>query len=121
MLDLIERKAAGEESWPRPAPVAEDKVVDLMAALEASVRDAKAARGRHPTAKAAGDDWPARTTRTRTRRARRQARPAKKAGQGVQGDEGGQDREGGAQAQVGLTRAGGVAQHADGRGRGPHA
>jgi DNA end-binding protein Ku len=56
VLELIERKAAGEEVVAPPAPVAEDKVVDLMAALEASVRDAKAARGRHPTAKAAGDD-----------------------------------------------------------------
>ena len=58
VLDLVERKAAGEEVVPAPAPVAEDKVVDLMAALEASVRDAKTARGRHPTANAAagGDD-----------------------------------------------------------------
>jgi DNA end-binding protein Ku len=55
VLDLIERKASGEEIVPAPAPVAEDKVVDLMAALEASVRDAKSARGRHPTAKAAAD------------------------------------------------------------------
>ena len=56
VLDLIDRKAAGEEIVATPTPVAEDKVVDLMAALEASVRDAKAARGRHPTAKAVGDD-----------------------------------------------------------------
>ena len=56
VLDLVERKAAGEEVVPAPAPVAEDKVVDLMAALEASVRDAKSARGRHPTAKAASGD-----------------------------------------------------------------
>jgi DNA end-binding protein Ku len=55
VLDLIDRKAAGEEVVAAPTPVAEDKVVDLMAALEASVRDAKAARTRHPTAKAAGD------------------------------------------------------------------
>jgi DNA end-binding protein Ku len=53
VLELIDRKAAGEEVVAAPTPVAEDKVVDLMAALEASVRDAKAARGRHPTAKAA--------------------------------------------------------------------
>jgi DNA end-binding protein Ku len=56
VLDLIDRKAAGEEIVAAPTPVSEDKVVDLMAALEASVRDAKAARGRHPTAKAVGDD-----------------------------------------------------------------
>jgi DNA end-binding protein Ku len=54
VLDLIDRKAAGEEVVAAPAPVAEDKVVDLMAALEASVKEAKAARGRHPTAKAPG-------------------------------------------------------------------
>jgi DNA end-binding protein Ku len=56
VLDLIDRKAAGEEIVAAPTPVTEDKVVDLMAALEASVRDAKAARTRHPTAKAASGD-----------------------------------------------------------------
>jgi DNA end-binding protein Ku len=56
VLDLIDRKAAGEEVVATPTPVAEEKVVDLMAALEASVRDAKEARTRHPTAKAVGDD-----------------------------------------------------------------
>lgn len=55
VLDLIERKAAGEEVVTAPAPPAEEKVVDLMAALEASVRDAKAARQRHPSARAAGN------------------------------------------------------------------
>jgi DNA end-binding protein Ku len=54
VLELINRKAAGEEEVvAAPAPAAEEKVVDLMAALEASVRDAKEARRRHPTAKAA--------------------------------------------------------------------
>ena len=77
VLDLVERKAAGEEVVPAPAPVAEDKVVDLMAALEASVRDAKSARGRHPTAKAAagGDDEDV----TDDGDGDRPARPAKKA------------------------------------------
>jgi DNA end-binding protein Ku len=48
VLELIEKKAAGEtlESVERPAPAAQ--VVDLMAALEASVKAAKEARGRHP-------------------------------------------------------------------------
>jgi DNA end-binding protein Ku len=50
VLDLIERKAAGEELVAPPTPVAEEKLVDLMAALEESVKEAKAARGRHPTA-----------------------------------------------------------------------
>ena len=54
VLELIDRKAAGEEEVVAPpTPAAEEKVVDLMAALEASVRDAKEARKRHPTAQAA--------------------------------------------------------------------
>ena len=54
VLDLVERKAAGEEEIvAAPAPAAEEKVVDLMAALEASVKEAKASRTRHPTAKKA--------------------------------------------------------------------
>jgi len=52
VLELIERKAAGEEIARPAAPPEPAKVVDLMAALEASVREAKAARGRHPTAAA---------------------------------------------------------------------
>ena len=49
VLDLIERKAAGEtELVAPPEQMSEDKVVDLMAALEASVKEAKAARKRHP-------------------------------------------------------------------------
>jgi DNA end-binding protein Ku len=56
VLDLIERKAAGEEEVVevKAAPTA-DKVVDLMAALEASVAAAKEARKRHPAAHA-GDE-----------------------------------------------------------------
>jgi DNA end-binding protein Ku len=49
VLELIEKKASGEEIV---APAAEEepaKVVDLMAALEASVAAAKDARKRHPT------------------------------------------------------------------------
>jgi DNA end-binding protein Ku len=50
VLDLIEKKAAGE-AFELPEPAAEaPKVVDLMAALEASVQAAKDARGRHPAA-----------------------------------------------------------------------
>ena len=53
VLALIERKAAGEMF---EAPVASEDVpavVDLMAALEASVKAAKASRTRHPAAKSA--------------------------------------------------------------------
>ena len=49
VLDVIEQKAAGRtEIVTPPAALTEDKVVDLMAALEASVKEAKAARQRHP-------------------------------------------------------------------------
>lgn len=49
VLDLIERKAAGEEVVVAPAAPTAEKVVDLMAALEASVAAAKESRKRHPT------------------------------------------------------------------------
>jgi DNA end-binding protein Ku len=49
VLDLIAKKAAGEE-FEVPEPVTEKpKIVDLMAALEASVEAAKSSRTRHPT------------------------------------------------------------------------
>jgi DNA end-binding protein Ku len=52
VLELIARKAAGEE-FELPAVADEKpKIVDMMAALEASVAAAKAARKRHPTARA---------------------------------------------------------------------
>jgi DNA end-binding protein Ku len=56
VLELIERKASGETGLVEvPEAPSEDKVVDLMAALEASVAAAKEARKRHPAA-GAGDD-----------------------------------------------------------------
>jgi DNA end-binding protein Ku len=59
VLDLIKIKAAGEE-FTLPEVVAEKpKVVDLMAALEASVRAAKDARSRHPAAQAESKPSPA--------------------------------------------------------------
>lgn len=49
VVDLIERKAAGEVfETPEPSAASAPQVVDLMAALEASVKAAKAARSRHP-------------------------------------------------------------------------
>ncbi len=55
VLELIEKRAAGEEiEMPERAPTA-PQVVDLMAALEASVKAAKDARRRHPTAAAADE------------------------------------------------------------------
>jgi DNA end-binding protein Ku len=53
VLDLIERKAGGEEIVVETPQVADEgKVVDLMAALEASVKEARAARSKPA---AAGD------------------------------------------------------------------
>jgi DNA end-binding protein Ku len=50
VVDLIERKAAGE-TIESVAPVSTaPAVIDLMAALEASVKAAKSARARHPAA-----------------------------------------------------------------------
>jgi len=57
VLELIDRKVAGEETVIAAAPEEEmGSVVDLMAALEASVASAKEARTRHPTAKATSKD-----------------------------------------------------------------
>ena len=65
VLDLIERKAAGDsEIVAPPEQISEDKVVDLMAALEASVKEAKAARKRHP----AGTPDAAEPVKKRTRK-----------------------------------------------------
>jgi DNA end-binding protein Ku len=85
---LIERKAQGAEAvLEAPAPADSGKVVDLMAALEASVAEARDARGRHPTAAESSaddaedagsdeaDDGEG-TTRTRARTAKKA--PAKK-------------------------------------------
>lgn len=52
VLELVERKAAGETDLvPVVAAPSNDKVVDLLAALEASVKAAKDARTRHPAAR----------------------------------------------------------------------
>ncbi|MBA3288532.1 MAG: Ku protein [Acidimicrobiia bacterium] len=49
VLDLISKKAAGEEFEVLEPVTEKPKIVDLMAALEASVEAAKSARTRHPT------------------------------------------------------------------------
>ena len=56
VLALIDRKAAGEEFEAPVALKAAPQVVDLMAALEASVKAAKEARSRHPTGSEAAPD-----------------------------------------------------------------
>jgi DNA end-binding protein Ku len=54
VLGLIERKAEGQEVVAPAAAAEPDKVVDLMAALEKSVSEAKEARKRHPAARPNG-------------------------------------------------------------------
>ncbi len=54
VLELVEAKAAGQEQpVVAPAAPAADTVIDLMAALEQSVAEAKKSRKRHPSAGAA--------------------------------------------------------------------
>jgi DNA end-binding protein Ku len=71
LLDLIERKAAGEEIVAQPAPEAPAKVLDLVSALEASLAKAGTAKERHPSASASAGG-PA-------KKAAAKAAPAKKA------------------------------------------
>jgi DNA end-binding protein Ku len=77
VLDLIEAKASGaEEVLAPPTPISEEKVVDLMAALEASVKEAKQARKRHPTGRAASEkpaDAPAKKARRTTKATKKSA------------------------------------------------
>lgn len=49
VLDLVDRKAAGEEIVAQPAAEAPAKVLDLVAALEASLEKSAGARDRHPS------------------------------------------------------------------------
>ena len=59
LLDLIQRKSAGEEIVAEPETEAPAKVLDLVAALEASLAKAGTAKERHPSTqgrKAAGAD-----------------------------------------------------------------
>ena len=56
VLELIEKKAAGEEVVTTAAAPDAERVVDLMAALEASVKAAKESRKRHPTGRSDADD-----------------------------------------------------------------
>lgn len=56
VLELVARKGEGDDAVvAAPATADNHKVIDLMAALEASVAEAKASRKRHPTGTAATD------------------------------------------------------------------
>ena len=77
LLDLIHAKSDGVEivSAPLEAP-SDDTVIDLMAALEASVSAAKEARGRHPTALAEAETIPERSATARKATAKATSRKA---------------------------------------------
>jgi DNA end-binding protein Ku len=87
VLELIEKRAAGEEIEVPERPATAPQVVDLMAALEPSVKAAKEARGRHPAAggadgaakaprKAAAKSTPAKATATATKAPARKRKSA---------------------------------------------
>jgi DNA end-binding protein Ku len=63
VLDLIERKAAGEEIVAEPVVEPPAKVLDLVAALEASLEKAQGAKERHPSVAAASPAKPAKPTK----------------------------------------------------------
>jgi DNA end-binding protein Ku len=63
VMELLEKKASGDLTVAEmPAAAENDKVVDLLAALEASVAAAKDARKRHPTADDVGETKPTKGT-----------------------------------------------------------
>ena len=82
VLDLIERKVAGDDTDVVPAPEASsDTVIDLMAALEASVASAKKARARHPSAGSearSSKDGPPKKAKKASGKAKKAAGKAKK-------------------------------------------
>ncbi len=77
VLDLIERKAAGEEIVAEPVVEAPAKVLDLVAALEASLEKAATAKDRHPSVAAVPEPASARRAPAAKKTARKA--PAKKA------------------------------------------
>jgi DNA end-binding protein Ku len=73
VLDLIERKAEGEELVAPAASAEPEKVVDLMAALEKSVAAAKDARKRHPASSNGESGRKAAKKKAATKRPRKRA------------------------------------------------
>jgi DNA end-binding protein Ku len=76
VLDLIHRRAEGEELEPVAPSAPATPVVDLMAALEASVKAAKEARKRHPASGPAEDADVAEVVEARPAKAKGRARKA---------------------------------------------
>jgi len=79
VLDLIERKAAGQEIVAEPMVEPPAKVLDLVAALEASLAKAETAKERHPTGAASAAKPAAKATKATTKKAAAKKAPAKAA------------------------------------------
>ena len=81
VLELIDKKASGQEVVATVSQIQPDKVIDLMAALEASVAAAKEARTRHPTAHDTEAEAPAakKARKAPAKKAAAKKAPAKKA------------------------------------------
>lgn len=80
VMTLIEMKADGEEIIAPVAVSEAPKVIDIMAALEASVAAAKASRDSHPARDAAAAKWGARKAETKApaKKVAAKTAPAKK-------------------------------------------
>ena len=72
LLDLIARKESGADIVAEPQTEAPAKVLDLVAALEASIAKSKTAKERHPAASAG------RAKATKATTAKRASKPAAK-------------------------------------------
>ena len=81
LLDLIKRKESGAEITAEPQTEAPAKVLDLVAALEASIAKSKTAKDRHPTGAASTKATKATGTQKRATKSTAKATkaPAKKA------------------------------------------
>ena len=101
LLDLIARKESGAEIVAEPQTEPPAKVLDLVAALEASIAKSKTAKDRHPTGAAT------RAKASREDERRRQARDEVdgEAAEGAGGEEGGARQ---AQRLTATKRAGGI-------------
>ena len=79
LLDLIARKESGEEIVAEPHTEPPAKVLDLVAALEASIAKSKTAKGRHPSGTgSAAEAKPAAAKRATKSTAKATKAPAKK-------------------------------------------
>jgi DNA end-binding protein Ku len=79
LLDLIKRKESGAEITAEPQTEAPAKVLDLVAALEASIAKSKTAKDRHPTGAATKTAAKSGTKRATKTTAKSTKAPAKKA------------------------------------------